>query len=205
MTTDTSEKGLETLIIRYMTGVDGLAVTPEMVAEPPAPYGGTGYFAGSAKDYDRTHALDVPQLFAFLRATQPETFKKLGIPSTSDAKDINRLKFLTRLSSEIGKRGVIDVLRKGIEHHPAGHFDLFYGTPSEGNAKAETLHIQNHFALMRQLAHSMDETRRAHGPRSSARQGHADSLEGRHAGLQTIRRERIVSALRRRHGVCAHE
>lgn len=26
MTTDTSEKGLETLIMRHMTGVDGLAV-----------------------------------------------------------------------------------------------------------------------------------------------------------------------------------
>ncbi len=35
--------------------------------------------------------------------------------------------FLSRLSSEIGKRGDIDVLRKGFEHHPAGHFDLFYG------------------------------------------------------------------------------
>ena len=27
MTTDTSEKGLETLIMRHMTGTDGLAVT----------------------------------------------------------------------------------------------------------------------------------------------------------------------------------
>ena len=161
MTTDTSEKGLETLIMRHMTGVDGLAVAADMVAEPPAPYGGTGYFAGSAKDYDRAHALDVPRLFAFLRATQPEAFTKLGLASASDPKDINRLKFLTRLSSEIGKRGVIDVLRKGIEHHPAGHFDLFYGTPSEGNAKARTLHAQNRFSLTRQLAYSTDETRRA--------------------------------------------
>lgn len=96
--TDTSEKGLETLIVRYMTGTDGLVVTPDVIAEPLASYGGTGYFAGSAKDYDRAHALDVPQLFAFLRATQPETFKKLGITSTSDPKDINRLKFLTRLA-----------------------------------------------------------------------------------------------------------
>ena len=69
MTTDTSEKGLETLIMRHMTGTDGLAVAPNMVAERPPPYGGTGYTAGSAQDYDRAHALDVPQLFAFLRAT----------------------------------------------------------------------------------------------------------------------------------------
>ena len=78
----------------------------------------------------------------------------------SDPKDINRLKFLARLSGEIGKRGVIDVLRKGIDHGPL-HFDLFYGTPSAGNAKAEALHAQNRFSITRQLAYSMDETRRA--------------------------------------------
>ena len=161
MTTDTSEKGLETLIMRHMTGVDGLAVMPNVATEPPAPYGGIGYFAGSPKDYDRAHALDVPQLFAFLCVTQHEAFKKLGMVDANDTKDINRLKFLTRLSSEIGKRGVIDVLRKGIEHHPAGHFDLFFGTPSEGNAKAQALHAKNRFSITRQLAYSNDEARRS--------------------------------------------
>ena len=161
MSTDTSEKGLETLIMRHMTGEGGLAVVPNTVAErPPPPYGGTGYTAGSAKDYDRAHALDVPQLFAFLYATQPETFKKLALADAKDAKDINRLNFLARLSSETGKRGVIDVLRKGVAHGPL-HFDLFYGTPSPGNAKAERLHAQNRFSITRQLAYSMDETRRA--------------------------------------------
>jgi type I restriction enzyme R subunit len=161
MSTDISEKGLESLIVRHMTGTDGLAVTPGAVTEPPARYGGTGYLAGSPKDYDRAHALDVAQLFAFLRATQPEAFKKLGMADAHDAKDINRLKFLTRLSAELGKRGAIDVLRKGIDHHPAGHFDLFYGKPSEGNAKAAALHAKNRFTITRQLAYSIDETRRA--------------------------------------------
>ena len=160
MTTDISEKGLESLIMRHMTGTDGLAVTPNMVAERPPPYGGTGYTAGSAQDYDRAHALDVPQLFAFLRATQPEAFKKLALADANDPKDINRLKFLARLSGEIGKRGVIDVLRKGVEHGPV-HFNLFYGTPSPGNARTENLHAENRFSITRQLAYSMDETRRA--------------------------------------------
>jgi type I restriction enzyme, R subunit len=160
MTTDTSEKGLETLIMRHMTGMDGLATPPNSVARPPAPYGGTGYIAGRTRDYDRAHALDVLQLFAFLRATQPEAFNKLAMADATDAKDINRLKFLARLSGEIGKRGVIDVLRKGVEHGPV-HFDLFYGTPSPGNAKAVALHAENRFSITRQLAHGMDETRRA--------------------------------------------
>ncbi|MBK8639618.1 MAG: type I restriction endonuclease subunit R [Chromatiaceae bacterium] len=160
MTTDTSEKGLETLIVRHMTGTDGLAAASNRVAERPPPYGGTGYSAGGAQDYDRAHALDVPQLFAFLRAGQPEAFKKLALADANDPKDINRLKFLARLSAEIGKRGVIDVLRKGVEHGPV-HFDLFYGTPSPGNARAEKLHAENRFSITRQLAYSMDETRRA--------------------------------------------
>ena len=172
MRTDLSEKGLETLIVRAMTGTDGLALAPSSLSSPSgaiqtiaseasAPWGGTGFFPGNPKDFDRAHALDVYQLFAFLRATQPEVFKKLAMLDAADAKDINRLKFLTRLSSEIGKRGVIDVLRKGIEHHPAGHFDLFYGTPSEGNAKSQALHAQNRFVVTRQFAYSVDEARRA--------------------------------------------
>ncbi|MFZ4639377.1 MAG: type I restriction endonuclease subunit R [Nodosilinea sp.] len=143
-----------------MTGSDGLAVAANRVAETAPPYAGTGYTNGSPQDYDRTHALDVPQLFAFLQVTQAEAFKKLALGSYTDAQDINRLKFLTRLSNEIGKRGVIDVLRKGIDHGPL-HFDLFYGTPSPGNAKAEQRHRQNRFSITRQLAYSNDETRRA--------------------------------------------
>ena len=169
MRTDLSEKGLETLIFRHMTGTDGLAVQPHgalgavavMAGEETLPWGGTGFLLGNPKDFDRAQALDTVQLFAFLRATQPETLKKLAIVNCADAKDINRLKFLTRLSSEIGKRGVIDVLRKGIEHHPAGHFDLFYGTPSEGNATSQALHAQNRFAVTRQFAYSVDAARRA--------------------------------------------
>ncbi len=162
MSVDTSEKGLETLIMRHMTGMDGISlpVSADGVAEACPPYGGSGYIAGSAKDFDRAHAIDVPQLFAFLKTTQPVAFAKLGIVNTRDPKDIVRLKFLSRLSSEILKRGVTDVLRKGLEIVPL-HFDLFYGTPSEGNTKAATLHAQNRFSITRQLAYSMDEARRA--------------------------------------------
>jgi type I restriction enzyme R subunit len=159
LTTDTSEKGLETMIMRHMTGTDGLGVVPNTVAQRPHPYG-TGYLAGSPQDFDRAHALDVPQLFAFLNTTQPEVFAKLAMGDASDTQGINRLKFLARLSSEVGRRGVIDVLRKGVAHGPL-HFDLFCGTPSPGNAKAEELHAENRFSVTRQLAYSVDETRRA--------------------------------------------
>ena len=166
MTTDISEKGLETLIIRHMTGLDGLTFSSEGVFSETvdslatAKAAGSGWLAGNPKDYDRTHAIDVPQLFQFLHATQPDKVKKLGIGDYKDGKDINRQKFLARLSSEIGKHGVINVLRKGVDHGPL-HFDLFYGTPSPGNAKSAALHAQNRFIITRQLRYSTDETRRA--------------------------------------------
>jgi type I restriction enzyme R subunit len=56
MTTDISEKGLETLIVRHMTGIDGLAVAPGATGKNPET-AGTGYFGGSPKDFDRAYAL----------------------------------------------------------------------------------------------------------------------------------------------------
>jgi type I restriction enzyme R subunit len=62
-----------------------------------------------------------------------------------------RRQFLARLEKEVGKRGVIDVLRKGIDHGPL-HVDLFYGTPSPGNDKAAERFACNRFSVTRQLA-----------------------------------------------------
>jgi type I restriction enzyme R subunit len=166
MPTDITEKGLETLIMRHMTGEDGLfsdeaspvRETPDDMAASKAE--GSGWIAGRPESYDRAHCVDDVQLFAFLNATQPETMAKLGIGDYRDAKNMTRQKFLTRLGSEIGKRGVIDVLRLGIDDGPL-HFDLFYGTPSPGNEKAAERFAQNRFSITRQLRYSQDETRRA--------------------------------------------
>ena len=63
-TSDTSEKGLETLLMLHMTGMDGLAPLAEgLVAETPdalaaAKVAGSGWLAGNPKDYDRTYAFD---------------------------------------------------------------------------------------------------------------------------------------------------
>jgi type I restriction enzyme R subunit len=166
MPTDTTEKGLETLIMHNMTGEDGFSSaseplireTPDEIAAGKA--GGSGWHAGSPDAYDRAHCIDVTQLFAFLQATQPDTFAKLNIGNYRDAKNITRQKFLARISSEIGKRGVIDVLRNGIADGPL-RFEMFYGTPSPGNAKATELFAKNRFSITRQVRYSQDETRRS--------------------------------------------
>jgi type I restriction enzyme R subunit len=160
MKTDTSEKGLETLIFRHMTGVDGLSSEPDMVGESAPHAAGSGWFAGRARAYDREFAVDVEQLFAFLKTTQPDETAKLGIVDFKDRKNIARQKFLARLQGEISRRGTIDVLRNGIKHG-ALSFDLFYGTPSPENKKAVERHAQNRFSITRQLAYSREETKRS--------------------------------------------
>ena len=161
MTSDTSEKGLETLIFEAMTGRTGLEPAPDAFQEvAPTAAGGTGWLAGWPRDFDRAHAIDTAQLFTFLNATQPEEVKKLGIADYGNKSDIALLKFLARVEGEIGKRGVIDVLRKGIKHG-AVSFEFFYGTPSTDNPKAVALNSANRFSMTRQLGYSMDETRRA--------------------------------------------
>jgi type I restriction enzyme R subunit len=156
VTTDTSEKGLETLIVRAMTGTSGLFGEDGILRDEPAPYGGTGWIAGNPREYDREYAVDRTQLAAFLQATQPKVAEALDLDHDSPT----RRKFLARLQGEITRRGVIDVLRKGLKHGPHS-VDLFYGTPSPGNAKAAGRFAANRFSVTRQLRYSRDETRRA--------------------------------------------
>ena len=157
MTSDISEKGLEGLIVRAMTGRTDLLVPPHTPTGFDAPVsGGTGWLLGDPRHYDRGFCVDLVQLRGFLELTQPKVAEALGI----DTDGSTRRQFLARLSGEIGKRGVIDVLRKGVSHGPH-HLQLFYGTPSPGNAKAAELYALNRFSVSRQFAYSNDETRRA--------------------------------------------
>lgn len=134
--TDMSERGLETLITGDMTR--------------------RGWIAGDPHDYEREFAVDLVQLDAFLHATQEEIAAALDLANNSPT----RRKFLARLQGEISKRGVIDVLRNGMQHN-AHAIDLFYGTPSPGNVDAATRFAANRFSITRQLRYSRDEQQRA--------------------------------------------
>ena len=136
MTTDTSEKGLESLIVRDLLA-NGWR---------PAENGG----------YHREACVGLAHLRAFLEATQPELAEKLELAADTPT----RRQFLARLDKELARRGVIDVLRKGVQTGPHD-VTLFYGTPSPGNAKAADLFAQNRFSVCRQLRYSRDETKRS--------------------------------------------
>ncbi|RXA21694.1 type I restriction endonuclease subunit R [Methanosarcina sp. MSH10X1] len=157
MTTDTTEKGLETLIVEAMAGKPVTSpAQADTGREPSALYGGTGWILGRWQDYNREYAVDLVQLAAFLKSTQPELAEVLDLGNSSPT----RQKFLFRLQGETTKRGIIDVLRKGIKHGPH-HIELFYGTPTPGNTKAEERNALNRFSVTRQLRYSRDETKLA--------------------------------------------
>ena len=77
-----------------------------------------------------------------------------------DDQGIKLQQFLSRLQGEIARRGIVDILRKGINHGPA-HVDLFYGTPSPNNPKAIELYTANIFSVTRQVRFSSDHKRLA--------------------------------------------
>jgi type I restriction enzyme R subunit len=140
-TSDTSEKGLETLIVSTLTGG-----SPGRQASL-----GGDYSQGDPQDYDPNFCVDPAKLLSFLRATQPDIVEQLGLEEGG-----SRLrKFLDRLGGEVAKRGVVEVLRGGIKTGPAS-VDLFYGRPSPGNEKAKELFDANVFSVTRQVRYSPD-------------------------------------------------
>ena len=134
MPSNTSESGLEALI------------TNSLIAD-------CGYVVGDPKEYDREHAVDLRHLADFLTATQDDAAEQLKIASDHSA----RQKFLHRLQGEIASRGVIDVLRNGVEHDNL-KVSLYYGIPTPGNETATQQHASNVFSVTRQLRYSRDKT-----------------------------------------------
>lgn len=95
-TTDTSEKGRESIIEHSLMAH-------------------AGYRQGKSADYDKAYCVDRPTFWAFLQDTQLETVTNLGLSAGSPADD----KFLKRLFDQITQRGIADVLRKGVKHGDA--------------------------------------------------------------------------------------
>jgi len=130
-TSDTSEKGLETMIENHLTAHNGYS---------------TGYSA----DYDKGLCLDKKRLFAFLKETQPnayETILKRG-----------EHKFIKRAADQIRQKGIIEVLRRGVKDLDL-KVQLYYKKPSSYlNDKAQELYNRNIFSVTRQLYYSKENS-----------------------------------------------
>ena len=129
MPTDTSENGFETRILNLLLEA--------------------GWIPGDNQDYLPESCVDLFHLSDFLKETQPETAQALDLDSDNNT----RQRFLNRLKREVQNRGIIEILRNGMDHGQHS-VRLFYGTPSPGNQEAADLHARNRFSVTRQVHYS---------------------------------------------------
>jgi len=69
------------------------------------------YAEGDAQHYDRTHALYLPDLLAWIEATQPDSWERLN--RTHGLATAERL--AERVRKSLDERGTLEVLRRGVE------------------------------------------------------------------------------------------
>ncbi len=102
------------------------------------------------EQYDRTLCLIKDEVLDFIQRTQKEKWDKLKDAYGEEVEN----KVLDRISSEISRRGVIDVLRNQVSDR-AVHLDLCYFEPKSNlNPDHQNLFLLNQFSLVRQFHYS---------------------------------------------------
>jgi len=130
-TSDTSEKGLETIIEKHLVEQNG-------------------YIQSYSTDYDRDSCINKKVLFQFLKATQPKAFATIQKRGED--------KFIKRLSAQIKQKGIIEILRKGIKDLDL-QVQLYYKRPTSNlNAAAHKNYNANQFSVTRQLYYSLENS-----------------------------------------------
>ena len=130
MPTDISEKALETLLVNTLCN-------------------NHGYESGNSDDYNKDFGFDTGRVKRFILTTQEEKARNTGCFASETAER----KFFSKLSSELSKRGVSDILRKGFRYI-SELFDMYYPLPSELNHTAQEFYGKNIFCVTRQLYYS---------------------------------------------------
>lgn len=134
MTTDTSEKNLETILVSYLRNVHG-------------------YEEGVSENYNKDYALDTERVKRFILSTQ----KKKAENTACFASEMSERRFFTELNKQLATRGITDVLRKGFRYI-SELFDMYYPLPSELNPTAQEMYAKNIFCVTRQLFYSKDNS-----------------------------------------------
>ena len=108
------------------------------------------YRSLTPSDYDKYACLIPDELLQFIQNTQLTKYKRLEREYGAETPE----KLLYRIGVQIERRGVLDVLRKGVKDRGCS-FDLTYFRPSSGmNPDHQRLYAMNRFALIRQLKYS---------------------------------------------------
>lgn len=132
-TTDTSEKGLQKLILQYLIEEQG-------------------YQQSYSKDFDKEFCINTLQLWSFIEATQPTAF------ATIQKK--GKRNFLARLDRKIHQKGIVETLRKGLKFFDKV-VRLFYPEPmSRLNPKRITQYKANIFGITEELQYASNNLNR---------------------------------------------
>lgn len=132
MPTDTSEKGLESILVEYLRDKHG-------------------YEQGMSIDYNKDYALDPERVKRFLLSTQRQKVEN----TACFANAVTERRFFSELNRQLANKGVTDVLRKGFRFI-SELFDMYYPLPSELNPTAQELYGKNIFCVTRQLFYSKE-------------------------------------------------
>lgn len=109
-----------------------------------------GYSSLPFTDYDKTLCMIPDEVVKFITTTQPKKWDRLEEHYGDQIQD----KVLQRISSEISKYGLIEVLRNGVKDRGV-YLDLVYFEPKSGlNPEHLKLYEQNQFVVVRQLHYS---------------------------------------------------
>src|SRR6266581_1875040 len=118
-----------------------------------------GYEKGRPEDYHKALVLLPKTVLRFVQATQPKEWAKLKDQYKGEAGE----RFLARLSSEIERRGTLDVLRNGVRDVGAKVGLAFFRPPTKLNPETQKLYQANVFTAVRQLEY-MEEGGRPRYP-----------------------------------------
>ena len=147
------EDAIEAALLRH--GPDEISGVSPVVGEGRVPYGDQGmqpggYLKRRPQDYDRTLCLLPNDVLDFVLATQPKEWQRLSQHYGTQVKE----RFLKRVSSEVERRGALNVLRTGVKDMGCT-FRLAYFRPASGlNEEIRRLYMANFFAVVRQVRYS---------------------------------------------------
>jgi len=134
--TDTSEKGFQKFIVNYLTDKTI----------------GNSFLETPSAEFDAEFCVNKKQLFAFIEATQKDTYDMIQRKGERT--------FLVRSDEKIKELGIIEVLRKGVKHFDKT-VDLFYRQPSSThNTKDAVRYTANIFSVTQELIYSLDHKNR---------------------------------------------
>lgn len=106
-----------------------------------------GYVKGNSLDFCKDLAFDKNTLIAFIKSSQPKTWKKLATIHGSKVE----AKILRRIFNELDNRGTLDVLRHGFIDYGVRFKMAYFKPPSHLNPETMALYDKNILTLYRQV------------------------------------------------------